>query len=154
MEGKRGSECLLKSVSNIDFNPHVRVHEINTARSIEIADGGFSNKTFNGHADDYQLDDIQGGAAFTSKIGTIETINLYGFNQVHAIFSEANTNLIFPNSLYLAAIQSCAPGKHLLISAQFGGVNPANQVPTVSITDNQIIVNYQEQQVNLSKKIL
>ncbi|RDV41624.1 hypothetical protein DQM07_07505 [Lacticaseibacillus paracasei subsp. paracasei] len=23
MEGKRGSECLLKSVSNIDFNPNV-----------------------------------------------------------------------------------------------------------------------------------
>ena len=23
MEGKRGSECLLKSVSNIDFNPHL-----------------------------------------------------------------------------------------------------------------------------------
>ncbi|WCL67764.1 hypothetical protein MWLp12_0337 [Lactiplantibacillus plantarum] len=22
MEGKRGSECLLKSVSNIDFNPY------------------------------------------------------------------------------------------------------------------------------------
>ncbi|WCZ14857.1 hypothetical protein [Lacticaseibacillus paracasei] len=28
MEGKRGSECLLKSVSNIDFNPLLKAMDI------------------------------------------------------------------------------------------------------------------------------
>lgn len=30
MEGKRGSECLLKSVSNIDFNPKWTEQELDT----------------------------------------------------------------------------------------------------------------------------
>ncbi|UUE16947.1 hypothetical protein LQZ13_00060 (plasmid) [Leuconostoc mesenteroides] len=37
MEGKRGSECLLKSVSNIDFNPKI----------IEIQDKGQFIENFN-----------------------------------------------------------------------------------------------------------
>lgn len=38
MEGKRGSECLLKSVSNIDFNPLLATCELNdTAMGMTIA---------------------------------------------------------------------------------------------------------------------
>jgi len=40
VEGKRGSECLLKSVSNIDFNPDlsglINLRYITTARSRKL----------------------------------------------------------------------------------------------------------------------
>ncbi|EEI69738.1 hypothetical protein HMPREF0496_3022 [Lentilactobacillus hilgardii ATCC 27305] len=34
MEGKRGSECLLKSVSNIDFNPVISKYQIGYIKNI------------------------------------------------------------------------------------------------------------------------
>ncbi|WP_418938596.1 DUF6978 family protein [Lacticaseibacillus paracasei] len=44
MEGKRGSECLLKSVSNIDFNPNIHLVRlcINGGRHYN-ADGTFAD---------------------------------------------------------------------------------------------------------------
>ncbi|KGI00490.1 hypothetical protein X293_08060 [Oenococcus oeni IOEB_C52] len=37
MEGKRGSECLLKPVSNIDFNPYNSAEHPNTVRTKQIS---------------------------------------------------------------------------------------------------------------------
>ena len=36
MEGKRGSECLLKSVSNIDFNPVHEVYNVATGKQSSL----------------------------------------------------------------------------------------------------------------------
>ncbi|GAB5051394.1 hypothetical protein PESHB4_00260 [Pediococcus ethanolidurans] len=45
MEGKRGSECLLKSVSNIDFNPgHNRDSKGNHAKNYAVSDLQFDSE--------------------------------------------------------------------------------------------------------------
>ncbi|MCZ2731783.1 hypothetical protein [Lacticaseibacillus rhamnosus] len=63
MEGKRGSECLLKSVSNIDFNPDVKIQLItgvNLPMIIEAINARMMGK---------DIDQITDAAYETAKIG-------------------------------------------------------------------------------------
>ena len=120
---------------------HVRIHEITTERELEVADGGFSNLTFNSHPKDYVIDSLTSGKAFTSEIGTTATVMLAGYRGVEAVFAEPNTNLLFPNSLFLTARQTVTAGTHLLISGHYGGETAPNELPLLSSEETgQLII--------------
>lgn len=119
---------------------HVRIHEITTERELEVADGGFSNLTFNSHPKDYVIDSLTSGKAFTSEIGTTATVMLAGYRGVEAVFAEPNTNLLFPNSLFLTARQTVTAGTHLLISGHYGGETAPNELPLFSEETGQLII--------------
>lgn len=119
---------------------HVRIHEITTQRSLEVADGGFSNRTFNSHPKDYTMTDLTSGKAYSSEVGTTATVMLQGYRDVEAIFAEPNTNLLFPNSLFLAARQTIAPGSCRLISGHYGGDEAPGEFPILSEAEGYPVI--------------
>lgn len=126
---------------------HIRIHQIQTQRDIEVADGGFSNKTFNGHANDYVISEVDNGKSYTSEIGTTASVNIHGYKDITTIFPETNTNLLFPNSLYFVTEQVLGKGDHLLISAHYGSKLIMTSIPEVLAEKNQVTINYEGKKI-------
>ncbi|WP_261806309.1 DUF2264 domain-containing protein [Lapidilactobacillus luobeiensis] len=138
-------EVLIESIV-VPLGPwHIRYHRIQSQRALKYVDGGFSNKIKNGHESDYQFDQIKQGLSFHSTIGVTASVAYQGYHEVTPIFTEPNTNLLFPNSLYLGASGEMTAGEQVLLSAHYGGVAPVTTVPTVTLQAGQLRIQYQEQ---------
>ncbi|WP_071130194.1 DUF2264 domain-containing protein [Enterococcus timonensis] len=131
---------------------HVRVHEINTARALKVADGGFSNRTFNGHDNDYEISELLDEKSFTSEVGTTAAANIFGYEEIQTIFSEPNSNLIFPHALYMAATTNLPVGRHVLISAHLATIGEATSVPTIDWRGKKLTITAGDQSVTLEQK--
>ena len=97
---------------------HVRVHRIDTRRTLKLAEGGFA--IARGAGDEGYRKAEGGCAAVTAPWGTSAICALRGYDDVQVMAPEANTNLMAPRTLLPMLRGTLAPGKHTLICAVLG----------------------------------
>lgn len=98
---------------------HLRLHEIETNRTLTLQEGGFSVPFFTQQPQGMLEKDyctLQEGELL-SQIVAIE-----GYDQAAIIRPEVNTSLFFPRTVYPALQKKLTPGKHRLL-ALVGGVS-------------------------------
>ncbi|WP_125605107.1 DUF2264 domain-containing protein [Lapidilactobacillus bayanensis] len=128
---------------------HVRIHQLITKRPLLVSDGGFSSPVNDSHEDRHPAIKISNGLAFQSEVGVAAVVNLANFDQVEPVFPAPNTNLLYPNTVLLAANAELAVGEHLLIGAYYGGSNVPTQQPIVERHADQIEVTWHNQKVTV-----
>lgn len=99
---------------------HIRIHLIQTDRALQLADGGYAVRTYNGHKKDYSCQESKTEAKLTGENGTVWSLNIEGYDHCEVVFPDPNTNLIYPNSAIPTILGSVEPGFHTLISGHFG----------------------------------
>lgn len=114
---------------------HVRIHKIETQRSINVYEGGFSIP----RESEEKIATAE-MASYSSSLGTSVIVNIKGFDKGEVVRLEPNTNLLYPRT-YLPALKAkLAPGQHLLISL-VGGLTSPEKRPKVWLTDTQVIIS-------------
>ncbi len=127
---------------------HIRIHSIETGRSLDCADGGFALGLENIDYKEQQVEVIQNKqeslAIFSWGVSGIK--NIVGNGQAELVYPNANTNLINTRTVIPTVKVSLKPGKHLLINAVFGEPGSANvmkhwdDIPNVEIVEGEIII--------------
>jgi hypothetical protein len=130
-------------------NPwHFRIHLINTARTIDTAEGGFAVGIENVTSEKVNFEtSISDKGSFASSIcGTSSIINLYGERKSELIFPNSNTNLIYSRTIIPTLTGKLTPGKHIIVSAFFGTSEQIDsseiqeEIPQVEINENEIAI--------------
>lgn len=113
---------------------HVRIHDIETRRSLIVREGGFSTPVT-----DTTCFENDHGLICESSIGTSILIPIIGFEEVEYTVNEPNTNLFFKYSGHPSSKTKIKTGKHRLISL-VGGIASGDEQwltqPTVVVDDN------------------
>ncbi|MBD8068655.1 DUF2264 domain-containing protein [Bacillus sp. PS06] len=129
----------------IPGNPwHIRVHEIQTNRLLDTADGGFAlgieDKV--GKVNLERIEQEQECLA-NMPVGACGIKRLFGGGKAELIFPNANTNLLNSRTVIPTIKTRIHPGTSLLVSAVYGEVNSKKsweQIPTVEVTDLKITI--------------
>lgn len=130
---------------------HLRVHEIQTARTLHAVDGGFSVPIEKND----QIFHTDHGIHYQSSVGTSSIFALETFSQPIVQNVEPNTNLFFKRSTYPTVEATLPIGEHRLISLVGGSATTEEQVvPEVYIEANTILIRYKgkEKLVNLCEQ--
>ncbi|MGX7417367.1 DUF2264 domain-containing protein [Carnobacterium gallinarum] len=132
---------------------HVRIHEIKTQRELDIADGGFSNCTTNGHAKDQKIFEFKNGLLHRSEVGTIASLNIQGYHEYEGLFADPNTNLLFQHTVIPTLKITLAVGEHVLISGHYGSVevDSPEDSPEVQALVNGYQVEYKNKKIMITK---
>lgn len=121
---------------------HLRIHEIQSERSLLVYDGGFSVPK-----EKVKTDQTDNFVQVNSKRRTTVAQNIYGFEQAELISPEPNTNLLFPRTLFPSLHAQLGKGNHLLISWFSGHLkNILTFLPQVRIQENQIEISGKNQE--------
>lgn len=107
-------------------NPwHIRIHMINTSRTIDTAEGGFAlglhEADYNGSKCEFIKP--ENGVVAGNTHGISGIINLYGQRTVETVFPNVNTNIIHSRTVIPTLTGKLKPGKHCLIAAVYGSSN-------------------------------
>lgn len=95
---------------------HVRIHRIDSARSLDAADGGFA-----AGIDRSWLSDIQDDkSAVCSEAGASGIVSLFGWSSAKLVQPSANTNILSARTVIPTLTASLEPGVTWLVSAVYG----------------------------------
>lgn len=131
---------------------HIRIHLLKTERALQLADGGYAVRTFNGHKKDYSCKESESRAELTGENGTVQSVKIRGFDHCEMVFPDPNTNLLYPNSA-IPTVKGCVePGFHILISGHFGSREEfaENPVPEVKVHDDTAVIHGDKKDVEVS----
>lgn len=95
---------------------HVRIHRIESARSLDAADGGFAV----GIDQHWLTDAADSRAAVCSETGASGVLSLYGWSSAKLVQPNANTNILYPRTVIPTLTASLQPGVTWLVSAVYG----------------------------------
>lgn len=130
-------------------NPwHVRVHVIDTSRSIDTAEGGFALGIENYNSDkcDYKIIDIDRGIYVKSSCGTSGIIDLCENRKQELILPNSNTNIMYSRTAIPTLKSNLKPGKYYFAAAVFGDTGnvryeEAKKIqPNLEIKENKIYI--------------
>ncbi|UOQ48422.1 DUF2264 domain-containing protein [Gracilibacillus caseinilyticus] len=110
---------------------HVRIHQIDTARPLDIADGGFSLGLSDQDADNK----CEHGNAETAN-GRVSALSLDKQGEAKCIFPNANTNIMEKRTVLPTVEASIEAGKHLLVHAFYGSPVSHDQSTSPSLENN------------------
>lgn len=118
-------------------NCHVRIHEIESGRSLDIYEGGFSLAM-----KEEAMPRIDGTkAVYETGKGSSSITGIYGFEQADVVRTEPNTNLFYPLTMLPHVKGQLTIGKHLLVSVISGRLaGEVLEEPIIVIEDKQIII--------------
>ena len=123
------------------FPWHIRIHEVITARTLSLIEGGF------GVDAEHIFSQIkESNRAFVqSKEQFSGIVNLKGFMTAENIWPEPNTHLYYTRSVIPTLQCQLSPGKHLMVSAVLGSVSANskdlwNKVPQVLMDENKVTI--------------
>jgi hypothetical protein len=130
-------------------NPwHIRVHFINTARTLNIAEGGFALGIE--HKDraksTYETVALDNEVLIKSACGASGIVNLYGERKTELIFPNSNTNIMYPRTAIPTLTGNLKPGKHFFVAAVYGDLPSVSckefeeHKPCLEIRENKIYV--------------
>ena len=108
---------------------HIRVHKISTDKALTLADGGYSSQIANSHSWDYEYTKLSNENSFCmifrGENGTAVSVSLsgYDFSKSEVIFTEPNTNILYPNSALPSLITDIEVGEHVLVSYHFATIS-------------------------------
>lgn len=114
---------------------HVRIHEINTGREIQVREGGFSV----GIDDDAQERTSNCFASYISSFGKSEILGVQGFESAEVVQLEPNTNLLFQRTCLPTLSAKLCPGQYALISI-VGGIygESKEKIPQVRVIGTKV----------------
>ncbi|MCR8642675.1 DUF2264 domain-containing protein [Paenibacillus sp. N1-5-1-14] len=129
---------------------HVRVHQIQTKRPLDTAEGGFAvSRPTDFTVDEEACVNVAGDYAIARfKQGTSGLVNLLGERNGQMIYPYPNTNVLYPRTALPTLTGSLEPGEHLLICAVFGSTTSevndvkCSQVPEVSRESDTLHLEY------------
>ena len=111
---------------------HVRVHTIDTDRTLYAAEGGYALAR-DGEGKPELIEEV-GRAAAVAPWGVSGVLSLAGYDKGIVVLPEPNTNLMAPRTLLPTLTTKLEPGTHVLVSAVYGsrtgGRETLNQPPT------------------------
>ena len=116
---------------------HVRVHIINSGRELEGFEGGFAYPSEHTSA----VRRTEGGAFADFDGFTGGIVDLIGGRNAWIQGMEANTNLIWSRTSLPALGGGIEKGRTVLACAVFCGRHGAENIPSVTVSDNKISVN-------------
>lgn len=145
---------------------HVRIHEIQTGKAIDVADGGFSigeERPFviekgagSGKLSGDMLWEREAGAAVEAPWGTT-VIRSFSGGTGKVVKSMPNLNLFFPLSVYPSIISRLEPGSHCLIRCvaahreeSLEGLDA--RMPAIQEEDGFVIVHTGTREIRVEKK--
>ena len=125
-------------------NCHVRIHQMETGRSLSVYEGGFSlplEETASSLIEGTQ-------ATYTSSVGISSVAAVHGFDQAEIVRTEPNTNLFFPVTQLPYIKTRVQTGQHLLVSLISGRL-PHEEVltPQIDIREDSITITQGEKEV-------
>lgn len=101
---------------------HIRIHRIDTRRTLDAAEGGFAIGRPRGFLPAEEsavlITPDSAGALLPWGISGIHA--LQGFTKAEMVFPESNTNLLQPRTMIPTLTVRLAPARHWLVSAVFG----------------------------------
>lgn len=128
---------------------HVRIHQIETGRPLEVCEAGFSNC----YEDEARVES-KTLASYCSSVGLSEITAISGFEDGQAVVirPEPNTNLLYERTLMPVLQTKVAIGKHLLVSLVGGILKEAIQSdkPIITVEESQTIVSVAGEEVIIS----
>ena len=131
---------------------HVRIHELETSRSLIAYDASFSAPFHTVSSGDTAVVETS-LASYQSPVGSTIAKAVTGFTQAEMIRVEPNTNLFFERTLMPALRAELQPGTHVLVSVMAGiPTGCESQLPEVKLTENGVIVHYNGQTTTVKVK--
>lgn len=106
---------------------HIRIHRVDTRRSLDAAEGGFSLGLGPEHVERKSPEQ----AVALGTYGASAVRSLQGYERCDIIRADANTNVLFPRTVLPMLHVSLEPGTHWLASAIYGGTGN----PGMDLTD-------------------
>lgn len=100
---------------------HIRVHRIETEKTLYVADGGFAIDHQEGGS--ARIEETEGGATAFMNCGISGAYAVKGYAKAEALRAEPNTNLMFARTLIPTLSAKLSPGSHTLVSAFLATVN-------------------------------
>lgn len=124
-------------------NCHVRIHEIDSNRILDIYEGGFSMPL-----EELASPKITGlEAVYETETGHSSVLGIIGFEQADVVRTEPNTNLFYPVTMLPHLKSRLKAGRHLLVSVVSGRlVDEVLEQPVISIEEKKIIITQTEKQ--------
>ncbi|WP_062050911.1 DUF2264 domain-containing protein [Bacillus sp. JCM 19034] len=125
---------------------HVRIHKINSARKLDVADGGFA---LGKPSEMYQEDEIfiennHNGIFIKNKLGACGIKNIDGNGCSKAIHPNANTNIMNPRTVIPTVTARFEKGAHLFINAVYAEPKSQGenwlQAPNVKINSHSVSI--------------
>jgi hypothetical protein len=144
-------------------NPwHVRIHSINTARTLDTAEGSFAlgleHKDF--AKVDYDTVTNEKEAVIKSQCGITAIVNLQGERKAQVVFPNSNTNIMHSRTAIPTLTGKLKAGKHLIAAAVYGDTDATSfesfkaDIPYIEIRDNEVCVKSSNKSDILFKQIL
>ncbi|QEU48571.1 DUF2264 domain-containing protein [Schleiferilactobacillus harbinensis] len=125
---------------------HVRVHQIQTARTLHVAEGGFAAPD-SGTPDEQELaTPIPNSVFYQTPVGIVGIVAPTKDLTVTLATPEPNTNIDFPKTRIPMQTGVLLPGTHTLVTLFLGDreleslVHGHIQVPAVQLTGNQLTI--------------
>ncbi|AIQ35131.1 hypothetical protein R50345_11250 [Paenibacillus sp. FSL R5-0345] len=95
---------------------HIRMHRVETGRSLDTAEGGFAL----GHDNEFISKSDLAGVMASTAWGTSAIKDLLGCRKGELVWPNANTNLLRPRTVLPMLTTTLQPGIHWLVSAVYG----------------------------------
>jgi len=127
---------------------HIRIHCIETSRSLDVGDGGFALGLEHNAFIDQKMEVTANKQESLAILpwGASGIKSIYGNGQAEVVYPNANTNLMNTRTVIPTVKASLNPGTHWLVNAVFGqpgsvnAINLWDNVPHVVVTDGEIII--------------
>ncbi|AIQ46550.1 hypothetical protein R70723_12220 [Paenibacillus sp. FSL R7-0273] len=105
---------------------HVRIHKIKTGRPLTAAEGGYSLAA----KQEQQIEKAGNpGLSVQNTFGESGVCSLRGYTKAQLVYSNVNTNVLYPRTSLPSLLAELEPGSHLLISAVCGAPAGSRSAP-------------------------
>lgn len=145
-------------------NPwHVRIHNINTERILDTAEGGFALGIENSYSPKETKHEqvlLNNDMLVKSFCGVSGIVNLHGERNLQLIYPNSNTSLMYSRTVIPTLIGRLKPGSHWLISAVYGdsdceGIKEfQTNKPCLEIKENEIFISSIDKNKVISLKMI
>lgn len=136
---------------------HVRVHKINTGRTLHLAEGSFSAPD-SGASDEYEMKtDVQNAVFYHSRVGITGLVGLSKELTAELSTPEPNTNLYFNKTKIPLQTGVLEPGQYTLVSLYLGDRELESLdddgnivIPEVKLDGNKLTISFNDHTVSAS----
>ncbi|WP_028549725.1 DUF2264 domain-containing protein [Paenibacillus sp. UNC451MF] len=141
---------------------HIRVHRIDSSRTLDLADGGFALGIDQGRIQlgSLQVDQRKHAIRASNDLGSAGVQLLYGTGTVDLITPHSNTNLMHPRTVIPTVKMSIKPGSHWLVTAVYGEPFSSSAqshwkaAPSALVAGNELLITMSGSSIPVFKRAL
>lgn len=126
---------------------HIRIHRVDTARSLDVAEGGFALSLEPDLKETETAKNL--GIVASCSLGGSGICNISGYSSVELIRPHTNTNVLHPRTVIPFLKSSLSPGIHWLVSAIYGEPGKVTEAGLADQPDKLLNVNVGEHEISI-----